>query len=126
MKPSRAVVFVDHQSALLQPLGSDQPGHHTLHAHHHETRQHASRVRTEHAFFGEVCAALDAFSGVLVTGGHQGLADFRHYVQKHHPTTALHIAGYEVVDHPSVAELVALARIFFTRQDRMAGIAGTP
>jgi hypothetical protein len=58
---------------------------------------------------------------VLITGGHTGLADFRRYVDKHRPLTAVRIVGYEVVDHPSANQLVALARKHFAKHDQFAG-----
>jgi hypothetical protein len=78
-----AVAFVDHQSAQVLQFSSEQVVKHTLQQHLHFTRQHASGVRSEHEFFGEVCDALEGIAEVLVTGGHKGLADFRHYVDKH-------------------------------------------
>lgn len=90
-----------------------------IHSHHHYTRQHASTVRTEHEFFGEVCDALDAIAEVLVTGSRTAIADFRHYADKHRPHTAARIVGYEVVDHPSENQLVAAARKYFLAHDRM-------
>ena len=116
-----AVVFVDHQSAQVLEFSSEQVIKHTLHQHKHFTRQHASGVRSEHEFFGEVCDALEGISEVLVTGGHKGLADFRHYVDKHRPLTGRHVVGYNVVDHPTENELVALARKHFENQDQMGG-----
>jgi hypothetical protein len=58
---------------------------------------------------------------VLVTGGHTGLADFRHCADKHRPLTAARIVGYEVVDHPTENQLVALARKYFVKYEQMAG-----
>ena len=87
------------------------------------TRQHGSGVRTEHEFFSQVCDALDGIAEVLVVGGHVGLADFRHYVEKHRPLTARHIVAYDVVDHPSENQLVALARKRFVKVDQMVGTA---
>lgn len=116
-----AVAFVDHQSAEVLQFDSEQVVERKVHAHLKVTRQHGSAVRTEHEFFGQVCDALDGIAEVLVVGGHQGLADFRHYVDKHRPLTAPRIVGYEVVDHPSENQLVALARKHFARYDRMAG-----
>jgi hypothetical protein len=106
-----AIAFVDHQSA--QVLRSQ------VHDHLKFTRQHHSGVRTEHEFFGQVCDALDGITEVLVVGGHTGLADFRHYVDKHRPQTAKRIVAYEVVDHPSDNQLVALARSHFMKLDKM-------
>ena len=45
----------------------------------------------------------------------------RHFVDKHRPQTAKHIAGYEVVGHPSENELVVIARKYFVQYDLMAG-----
>jgi hypothetical protein len=78
-------------------------------------------VRTQHEFFGEVCQALDGIAEVLVTGSHTAIADFRHYADKHRPQTATRIVGYEVVDHPSENQLVALARKYFLKPDQMTG-----
>ena len=116
-----AVAFVDHQSAQVLQFGSEQVVERKVHEHLHFTRQHHSGVRTEHEFFAEVCDALDGVTEVLVTGGHTGLADFRHYVGKHRPLTATRIVGYEVVDHPTENQLVALARKHFVKYDQMVG-----
>jgi len=116
-----AVAFVDHQSAEILQFSSEQVLERKVHEHLKFTRQHGSSVRTEHEFFAQVCDALDGIAEVLVAGGHVGLADFKHYVDKHRPQTAQHIVGYEVVDHPSENQLVALARKYFAKYDRMVG-----
>lgn len=90
-------------------------------AHMHYTKQHGSAVRTEHEFFGEVCAALDGVAEVLLCGSHTATADFRRYADKHQPLTAARIVDYEVVDHPTDNQLVALARRYFLNHDRMTG-----
>ena len=116
-----AVAFVDHQSAQVLQFDSVQVVERKVHEHLHFTAQHHSGVRSEHEFFGAVCDALDGIAEVLVTGDHTGLADFRHYVDKHRPLTATRIVGYEVVDHPTEKQLVALARKHFVKYDQMAG-----
>ena len=93
-----------------------------VHQHLKFTRQHGSGVRTEYEFFGQVCDALDGIAEVLVVGGHTGLADFRHYVHKHLSLPAKCIVGYDVVDHPSENEPVAMARKRFVKIDQMVGI----
>lgn len=114
-----AVVFVDHHHAQVLQFDAEQTQLQKIHEHQHLTRQHASGVRSEHEFFGQVCDALEGVSQVLITGGHQGLAGFRHFVEKHRPQTAQHIAGYEVVGHPSENELVVIARKYFVQADGM-------
>jgi hypothetical protein len=116
-----AVAFIDHQSAQVLQFAPDQLQEQKVHTHLHYTRQHHSGVRSEHEFFAEVCSALDGIAEVLVTGGHTALAAFRHYADKHRPGTAARIVGYEVVDHPTENQLVALARKHFIGYDRMGG-----
>lgn len=117
-----AVALVDHHTAQVLQFGTEHTEEDTLHEHLHLTRQHASGVRSEHEFFGQVCDALEGVAEILITGGHTALADFKHYANKHRPGTAKRIAGYEVVDHPTDKQLVALARHYFTGHDRMVGI----
>ena len=117
-----AVLRLDHHHAQLLQFDASQVLPQSLKAHGSPGRQHGSAVRTEHEFFAEVCDALAGISEVLVTGSRTALADFRHHVEKHRPALVAHIAGYETVDHPTDLQLVAQARAFFVRHDRMAGI----
>ena len=119
-----AVVWADHHNARILPFDAHRVHSLAVHAHEHPTRQHESDERTEHEFMGEVCDALDGIAQVLVCGSHTLLADLRHYVDKHRPQVAARIVGYEVVDHPSDNELVALARRHFLKLDAMAGSPG--
>lgn len=121
MSTFHAVVFVDHQHAQVLQFDAEHVRAEKIKAHTHHTKQHGSAVRSEHEFFGHVCDALQGITEVLVTGPRTGIADFRHYAEKHRPQAARHIVGYETVDHPSDRQLVALARQYFLRHDRMAG-----
>ena len=58
---------------------------------------------------------------VLVVGPRTGITDFEHYLKKHRPETAKQVIDYQTVDHPSENQLVALARKYFLKYDRMAG-----
>jgi stalled ribosome rescue protein Dom34 len=122
MSKLHAVVWIDHQHAQVLHFDSDPVQVHKIKAHNHHTRQHGSQVRTEHEFFGEVCDALAGIKEILVTGSRKAQADFRHYVEKHRALIAPQIVGWETVDHPTEGQLAALARQFFVRHDRMAGI----
>jgi len=121
-----AVIWTDHQTAQILQFDAEHMVAQKVHAHTHHTAQHGSTVRTQHEFFGEVCDALDGIAEVLVTGSHTAIADFRHYADKHRPHVAPRIVGYEVVDHPSDKQLVALARKYFLKQDRMKGLEPLP
>ncbi len=116
-----AIAFVDHQSAQVFQFSSEQVLEYKIHTHLHYTQQHGSSVRSEHEFFSQVCDALDGIDEVLLVGGQTGLADFQHYVDKHRPLTAKHIVDYQAVDHPTDNQLVAMARKYFIKYDRMVG-----
>lgn len=116
-----AVVWLDHQQARVLQFDTEHVQAQKVKAHSHHTAQHGSAVRTQHEFFDHVCDALAGIHEVLVTGPRQALADLRHHVEKHRAQLAPVIVGYEVTDHPTDNQLVALARPYFLRHDRMAG-----
>lgn len=115
MSLDHAVVWTDHHSAQVLQFDAEQMQSSSVRAHKHPTAQHGSGVRAEHEFFADVCDALDGVQEVLVTGSHTAIADFRHYADKHRPQTAAHIVAYEVVDHPSENQLVAMGRAHFLK-----------
>lgn len=117
MPYARAVAFVDHAHATVHAFDPENVQTRSLEASGQRSKQRHSDVRHEHEFFGHVCDALAAFESVLVTGPKTGLADFRHYVEKHRPALAPKIADYETVDHPTEGQLVARGREFFKRLD---------
>lgn len=116
-----AVVRTDHHSAEIIQFDTEQVLLQKLVAHVHDTPQHHSGVRTEHEFFGSVCDALEGITEVLVAGTHTAVEDFKHYVDHHRPQVTRQIVGYEVVDHPTQNQLVALARKFFAHHNQMEG-----
>jgi hypothetical protein len=117
-----AVVWLDHQKAQILQFDAEHVQASKVKSHTHHTAQHGSAVRSVHEFFAHVCDGLAGIPEVLVTGNKTSLDDFRHYVDKHRPALAPHIAGYETVDHPSDKQLVALARQYFLKHDRMSGV----
>lgn len=116
-----AVVWLDHQTAQVLQFDAEHVQAQKIKSHTHHTKQHGSTARTEHEFFGEVSDALAGIAEVLITGSHTAQVDFQHYVEKHRPATAKQIVGYETVDHPTDNQLIAMARKYFVRFDRMAG-----
>jgi hypothetical protein len=115
-----AVIHLSHESARIVEFDATSMHAGKIDQHPHATRQHGSGVRSEHEFFGSVCDRVGSLAKVLVTGGHTTLADFRHYVEKHRSLVAPHIVGYEVVDHLTDHQLVAMARQRFDELERLA------
>ncbi|TDP71070.1 hypothetical protein [Roseateles toxinivorans] len=120
MSLAHAVVWLDHHNAQILHFDAEQVRSHRLKEQEHDTHQHGSGVRTEHEFFAAVCDALSDIGEVLVTAGHTAQSDFRRYVDKHRPAIGNLIVGWETVDHPSDAQLVARARQFFAQRDGRA------
>ena len=118
MSSTHAVVFIDHAHARILQFDSEHLEAHQARSHTHPTAQHGSDVRAVHEFFAHVCDSIDAADGALVLGSRHGIADFERYVTGHRPATAQHIAGYDVVDHPTENQLVAQARQFFVQRAR--------
>jgi hypothetical protein len=116
-----AVAWVDHQNAQILQFDAEHVQAQKLKSHSHHTRQHGSSVRTEHEYYAEVCDALPGIAEVLVVGPKTGLADFRHYVEKHRAATLRQIVGWEVHERASDNQIVAMARQYFLKYDRMAG-----
>lgn len=114
-----AVVWTDHNHAQILQFDAEHIESQKVKAHSTHARQHGGVVRTEHEFFAHVCDAFKAVPEVLVTGSHQSLTDFRHYVEKHRPAELKRIVGWEAVNHPTEGQLVAQARQYFRKFDRM-------
>ena len=121
MPLSHAVVWLDHHQAVIQTFNSEEVQVQKVRDHQHATRQHGSAVRAEHEFFAEVCDALERAREVLVLSAHTTGADFRHYVGKHRPALEPRIAGWEIAEHQTDAQVLAQARRFFVAHDRMLG-----
>lgn len=120
MTHNRIVLTIDSHKVQITGLGSEGFETRHLKAKTHDTPQHNSAVRDVHEFFAEVSDALSGAAQILVTGSHEGLNAYRHYVEKHRPQLAPHILGYEVIDHMSDGQLVAFARDFFDKHERLA------
>ena len=117
-----ALVHVDHHCAHIVQFGSDQVRMHKVKEQLHLHSAHEKNERARHAFFAKVCDDLQGIAQVLVVGGHTSLADFRNYVEKHRPHAHAQLAGYQVIDHPSQNELLALARTWFSQRELMADV----
>lgn len=113
---SHAVAWIDQHTAQVLHIDAEPVVDKKINEHLHYTRQHGSKVRSEHEFFAEVCDSLAGIDSVSVAGTHTSQADFRHYVEKHRPTVATQIVGWETINHSTEGEIVKMAREFFVRR----------
>jgi hypothetical protein len=117
-----AVVLVDHLSAQVLQFDTEQVHSTEAEAHFHFTRQLHGGVRTEYEFFSEVCGAMTGIGRMLVVGSYRGLSELSHYIDEHRPVLALRIVGWETMDNPTEGRLVAFARMYFARHERMTAV----
>ncbi len=122
MSFAHALVRIDHENAKVLQFNAQEFEVHKVRLHAHETHQRGSAVRNEHEFFAAVCDSVAAIPELVVTGPRTAQSDFKHYVTKHRPALVSRIIGWEASDHATDGELAAMARRFFDKQARMAGL----
>lgn len=121
-----ALVWIDHHEAKIfhfDASGSDREVVNSSHPHQH-LHHKANTVGSGHAavdisFLKEVAVALTPAGAILITGPGTAKTELSHYIQRTHPEVARRISGVDTVDHPTDRQLVALARTFFKKDDRM-------
>jgi stalled ribosome rescue protein Dom34 len=117
---NHAIVWIDHLNARVFYVGLTGVDEVVLHAHLSTEHLHhkANTIGSGHAaddphFLGEVASALAQSGEILIIGPGGEKASFHHYLQKHHPKIAAAVVSVEAADHPSDAQIVALAKRHF-------------
>ena len=132
--PTHVVVWIDHQEARVFHVQSETAGHaqpeaidettilspqHLIHRHpkgRGEAKEHPDDATR---FFHEVARSLESADTVLIVGPSSAKLEFLRYVEGHDKKLQAKVAGIETLDHPTDREIVAYARRYFTRSDRM-------
>lgn len=92
--------------------GDSASGRHTPEGGHADTAKD---------YFGQIAQALEGVHEVLLTGPAQTKNEFHDYCKKNAKAVDKAIVGVVATDHPSDPQLVALAKQYFLKFDRMAG-----
>jgi stalled ribosome rescue protein Dom34 len=125
--PKHAAVWLDHKEARIfhiDPYTIDEATVlaplHNIH-HKHPTGPEGPHAHLEDAkrFLQEVAQALDGSEEVLVVGPGAAKHELVKYLNEHDRVLATKIVGVETVDHPTDRQLVAHAKKYFARSDRM-------
>lgn len=117
----QALLWIDHREGSLIDLEGEPLAVRTIRVHEHPTSQHHSEVRSEHEMFARVADALAAHGKVLIVGPRTGLADFRHYLEKHRPRSLQRVAGWQPMGRVTDPQLAATGRRFFALEVRTGG-----
>lgn len=107
-----------HHKAPGGHVGSHQQMHgrgEGASGHHSPQGGHAT---TDDAYHAEIAQALAGVHEILVTGPAQAKQTFKAWCAQHAPAVNGRIVDVIACDHPSDAELVALARRYFHKHDQ--------
>jgi stalled ribosome rescue protein Dom34 len=124
--PQHVAVWIDHKEANLFEIRQDEAGKDVVVAPHHIHHKHPRgpegvKDHPEDAkrFFHEVARSLEGSDEILVVGPSTAKLEFLKYVHAHDHAVGSKIVGIETVDHPTDGQLVAYAKTYFKRVDRM-------
>jgi stalled ribosome rescue protein Dom34 len=131
MNFSHAVVWIDHQRAHVIKFSLEHSEATEIHAHGGATHLHHKHgaVGSGHApenqkYYASIAAALKGIAEILVTGPASAKNELVKHIEAHNHELVKAIAGVETSDHPSEGQLLAHARKWFDREDRMRGRNG--
>jgi stalled ribosome rescue protein Dom34 len=116
-----AVVWMDHSEAHVLQFDAESVANERIKARSHHPRHRGSDERAMHPYFEELAQALSGVQEILLVGPGLAHDEFKTWSGAHRPAIGQAIVGSEKADHPTDGQLVALARKFFVKFDRMAG-----
>jgi stalled ribosome rescue protein Dom34 len=118
MSTFHAVVWMDHQEAHVVMFDREHVEAQRIPSRsHHKHQGQASDTAT---FFTEVAKALAGAREVLLTGPGLARNEFRDWCTRHQKSIAAVVVDSIASDHPSDAQLVAMAKQYFKKFDAMA------
>ena len=118
MSTFHAVVWMDHSEAHVVMFDREHMESQRIKSRSHH--KHQGKSDDHGSFFTEVALALQGTHEVLLTGPGLARNQFRDWCQSHRAAVSAAIVDSIAADHPSDAQLVALARQYFKKFDKMA------
>lgn len=118
MTTFHAVAWLDHTEAHVVHFDRDHTETQRIKARSHH--KHQGKAADNAAFFGDIAAALSGAREVLLTGPGLARTQLREWVGQHLPLLDKAIVDSVATDHPSDAQLAALARQYFRKFDSLA------
>ena len=118
MSTFHAVVWLDHQEAHVVMFDREHIQAQRIQSRSHH--KHQGKAGDTAAFYAEVAKALVGAREVLLTGPGLARNEFRDWCAAHQKSTAAIIVDSIASDHPSDAQLAAMAKQYFKKFDAMA------
>lgn len=118
MSTFHAVVWMDHNEAHVAMFDREHAQTQRIKSRSHH--KHQGKAGDTATLFADVATALEGSHEVLLTGPGLARNEFREWAQSHRAAIASAIVDSVASDHPTDAQLVAMARQYFKKFDSMA------
>jgi stalled ribosome rescue protein Dom34 len=122
MSTYHAIVWIDQQEAHVLMFDREHVETQRIRSRSHHS--HQGKHTDSHSFFKEVSDQLAGTHEVLLTGPGATRTEFKQWCGLHAKGAAHAIVDNVASDHPSDAQLVAMARQYFKKFDQMAADPG--
>lgn len=123
MSTFHAITWIDHTEAHVVMFDRDHVEAQRVKSRSHH--KHQGKAGDNAAFFADVACALSGTHEVLLCGPGLARTQFREWAAKHQAPVAAKIVDSIAADHPTDAQLAAMARQYFKKFDAMAGTPTT-
>ena len=106
------IFHIGAMTADMQSLTDDRPEHHL-----HRKADHVGEgtIEMDHELMREIAENLAGAEAILI----KAKTTFKSYLDEHFPELAHRVWDVRASDHPTDAQIVAEARLWFRAQDRM-------
>lgn len=118
MSTFHATVWMDQSEAHVLQFDAEHVEASRIKARSHH--RHQGQGADQSSYYADVWQSLQGTHEVLLAGPGNARGNFQKWVEAHHPRELTRLVGSVPADHPSDAQLVALARQFFRKHDQMA------
>lgn len=118
MTTFHAVVWLDHSEAHVLMFDREHAEAQRIKSRSHHTPKHG-HVSGDKDFFAAIAKALQGTHEVLLTGPANAKTEFRDYCKQYQADVSRTIVDVVNSDHPTDAQLVAMARKYFAKHDAM-------
>jgi stalled ribosome rescue protein Dom34 len=127
MTINHVVIWIDHKEAhilyydsSLNQLIKSQSNH--PHVHHKANEIGSGKALEDRKYFHSVICAVAIVNEILVMGPGSAKIEFLKFVALHEPILSKKIIGVETCDHPTDPQIIAFAKKYFHRIDKLLPI----
>lgn len=128
MSFKHAVVWIDNREAHVIHFNAETSDAEVIktqskhpHLHHHAGTLGSGNVTNDEHYLHAVTQGIADAQEVLVVGPGSAKLKLLKHIHGHDPKVTEKIVGVETVDHPTDPQLLAFAKKYFVKVDRMLG-----